>query len=282
MMDNRFDTIQLLNKKRARIILSVLLIEYLLFILSGVSYSFLYGASMKIVNVDFTYWFVNLIQFPELVSHYYFIGVGLDLLTVLLLITSIWDPGKTWVLRILFILLLFFYITFNTYHTHPNIQLGYALILFPFCFKRADLFDIAWDFLRYYLLFFYFFAGIYKFIGGGIQEVNLMTWFLESQNALYFYLHPSYWRQETIRWLILHPYISWSLYMLAAIVESITIVGFFTKRMDKIIFILLVLFHLANWFLMDIAPFGMITFLLLLVLNPVKIVHQSHPDVKTC
>lgn len=267
--------------KSKRILLSALLFEYLMFIMSGVSYSFLHGATMKVVNVDFSYWFVNLLQFPDLVSHSHFIAVGLDSLTVLLLAYAILHPGKTWVFRILFILLLLFYITFNTYHTHPNIQLGYALILFPFCFKRADLFDIAWNFLRYYLLFFYFFAGIYKFIGGGIYELNLMPWFLESQNAPYFYLHPSSWRQEIIRWLILHPHIAWSLYMLAALFESATLVGFFTRRLDRILFILLVLFHLANWFLMDIAPFGMIAFLLLLVLNPVTIVQQNHPDVKT-
>lgn len=268
-------TEDVLDKSQVRILLIVLMVEYLFFIFSGVSYSFLHGAVLKYVNVDLIYWSVNLTGFPKLVVENYFVAVALDVITVLLFIFLLLKPNVRLGFITLFILLFLFYITFNTFHTHANIQLGYAIILLPFVFKSARLFSITWDFLRYYLLFFYLSAGIFKFIYGGIFDPALMSYTLKNQHALYLYFSPEHFRERIVIYLDNQPTVAWIFYILATIIELSAIVGFFTKRFDRILFVLLLLFHIGNWFLMDIGAIGMIAFLLLLLIRPIPVYQQK-------
>ena len=256
------------NKNQVKILLSILLIEYFVFIISGTSYSFLAKAVLKVPGFDFFYWIINLVKLPSFIIGNRLIAILLDTATVVMLIALIIKPASLFLFRTLFFLFFLFYISFNTFHTHHNIQIGYSIVLFPFIFRKTVNFLIAWEFLRYYLLFFYFSAGLYKIIWGGYLDPGLMTYILKNQHAIYFYFDPNGLRQQVINYFLQHVYLSWILYLLAIIIELFPIIGFFSKKYDKTIFIFLVIFHIANWFFMDISIFGQLAFLTILIIKP--------------
>jgi len=65
-----------------------------------------------------------------------------------------------------------------------------------------------------------------------------------------------------------HQKISQVLFFGAIILEMSTVIGFFTKKHDKLIGIFLIIFHLFNWLLMDIAPIGQLSVLSIFFLIP--------------
>jgi hypothetical protein len=262
--------LNVINKNQVRILLSILLLEYSVFIISGTSYSFLTDAVLKTPGFDFVYWIINLTKIPSLIISNKIIAIFLDFITVFILLYSIIKPNSLFFFRLLFLLFLLFYISFNTFHTHHNIQIGFAIVLLPFIFKKVTNFLIAWDFLRYYLLFFYFSAGFYKIIWGGCLDIGLMAYLLKNQHSIYFYFTSDGLRQKIINYFLQHVYLSWILYLMATALELFSAVGFFSKKYDKTIFIFLVFFQLANWYFMDIGIFGQLAFLSILVIKPIN------------
>jgi hypothetical protein len=50
----------------------------------------------------------------------------------------------------------------------------------------------------------------------------------------------------------------------AMLFEGFALIGFFTKKFDMLIGIILISFHFFNWAVMDIAPIGQLSLLCLL------------------
>lgn len=252
------------NIAALRILFCVVLFEYVLFIFSGVSFSFLTGDRFFIFGVDPAAWLVYIINIPQFITQHHRMGLLLDGLVLFLLLVFIFDPLKHRVAQILFLLLFLFYITLTGYLTHRNYQVGFFMVFFPFIFKKDINKSIAFEAIRYFILLFYVTAAILKLSGKSIFVPEHFSHMLSSQFSLYFLEGNTSLRTNLNLYLVEHPYAAYSLYIGSFLIELSAMIGFFTKRFDKWIAILLIVFHFMSWLIMDIAPFGQIGFLSLL------------------
>jgi hypothetical protein len=93
-----------------------------------------------------------------------------------------------------------------------------------------------------------------------------MTEVLKSQHAQYIFDFPTSNLSSLYRWLILTNGAAYSFYIAATAIELFFVVGFFTKKLDKILVGLFITFAIANLFIMGIFSFEMIFFLITLLI----------------
>ncbi len=253
--------------KKIRILFCIVLFEYLLFIFSGVSFSFLYGASFFKIEADPVSWLFYLLNIPQLITGHQWLGVVFDFSIVVSLLLFIRNPYNNRLAIILFLLLLLFYVTFMGYHAHRNYQFGFFLVFIPFLFKNEISKSYAFEATRYFLLFFYVSAAFLKLSNHALSDVAIFSHLISGQFTPYFLEGNTGIRTDVNLYLIAHPTLSYILYLLSFFIELSVIIGFYTKRCDKILAVMLLLFHFSNWFIMDIAAFGQIAFLSLLFLG---------------
>lgn len=170
-----------------------------------------------------------------------------------------------------FYMLIVNWIYIQCYTLYPTTSIeGYTpWLLFPvaFMFCNEKTFSLLIDALRYFFLFFMFSAGSWKFIQGGILNIQEMSGVLLYQHSHQLTNSPSYWQTDFYYWLIQHETISWLLYAGANVIELIFIVGFFTKKYDRMLAALFIIFLIADYFIMRIPYFEMLPFLLTMQLN---------------
>lgn len=249
---------------REQILLAIALIEYLMFIVSGTSFSFLHDMPFFNFGVDPIYWFLFLTKIPHLINSHQWIGITLDTCVLLMFIYMISKKGKSRLAFPLFTLLLIYYITLTSFLGHRNYQSGFVIILIPFLFQTESNRAIAYELVRYFLLFFYFSAAIIKMVDFHTIDISHLSNYLQQQFTAYYLEGNTGWRTTVNSFLITNKQLSFELYLTAICIEFITIIGFFTKRIDIWIGISLIIFHLASWIIMDIAPIGQLAFIYIL------------------
>jgi hypothetical protein len=262
--------------KKLKLIFCFVLLEYLVFIYSGVSFSFLHGDSFFSIGTDPVFWAFYLARFPQFIAANQWLGILLDISIPILLLLLIINPFNHKAARIVFFLLLLFYIMLMGYKAHRNYQVGFALLFFPFIFRKEINKSFAFEAIRYFLLFFYVSAAVLKIWSHAFADHALFSHLITSQFTPYFLEGNTGLRTNANLFLIGHPIVTQVLYNASIVIEFAAILGFFTKRFDKSIAIVVLLFHFCNWFIMDIAPLGQISFIcLLFVSNEMKL--QSTP-----
>ena len=252
---------------KLRVIFSIVLLEYLLFIFSGVSFSNLFGNGFFSLEVDPAFWIVYLFKIPHFITANHWAGVMADTSIVLLLLWLIINPFNNKIAILLFLLLLLFYMTLMGHLAHRNYQFGFFMVMIPFFFKNEANRSYAFETTRYFLLFFYVSAALLKLSNNALAGQEKFSHLLGGQFTPYFLEGNTGMRTAVNLYLINHPAAAYCLYLASFIAETTTIIGFFTKKFDKWIGVILLVFHFGNWFIMDIAPFGHIAFICLLFLT---------------
>ena len=138
---------------------------------------------------------------------------------------------------------------------------GFFLVLLPFIFRENKNKQISFEAMRYFLLFFYFSAALIKVQQNDIYGVHYFSNILINQLTPYYLEQNLSIRTDVNLYLIAHPSFSRILFFSGTILEFIPLIGFFTKRFDNYLAIIILVFHFANWFIMDIAPIGQIAFI---------------------
>lgn len=247
-----------------RIILTVLLIEILVYFFSGLNTNFLYGNTFFSLEQDPLLWAAYYTGIPQFIVQHVWVAIFLDIAILLLLCWLVVKPLNVWVARLLLLFLILFYVVVVGHHTHRNFQTGYIFVLLLFVVTSTNNKQILFECLRYFLLIFYVMAAYLKITSGALFNATHMSHALAAQFAPYFTEQRLGWRTALNSYLVQHTLIAQSLLITATIVEALAIVGFFTKKYDFLIALFLLIFHFANWFLMDIAPIGHIAFLSIL------------------
>ncbi len=248
-------------------VLLILLAEWLVFFFSGVTFSSLSGNSFYDIKADVFYWLPFLSGIPQIVMADHWAGIILDVFIFICLLYQIRFPFKTGAARILFPLLFLFYITLTAYLTHRNYPTGIFIVIIPFMFAGAMNRKMAFEAIRYFLLWFYFSAGFLKISVGSISEPGHLSHFLTHQFAPYYIENNTGWRTSLNQFLIQHNSFAYSLFLGSVIIELAALVGFFTHRFDRWLMVLFLLFHVCNWILMDIAFIGQAAFLSILMFS---------------
>jgi len=132
---------------------------------------------------------------------------------------------------------------------------GYiAWLLFPVLFMAINLksFYYLLNGLRYFSLFYFASAGCWKVIEYGVFNFNQMSGVLLFQHKEYLVSSPNFWYTHFIYWLINHPAISYILFVAATAVELSFVIGFLTKKFDRIFIAAFILFLLFDVLIMRI------------------------------
>lgn len=157
------------------------------------------------------------------------------------------------------------YIQCYTLYPTNSIESYTAWLLFPLLFIIVNLrsFYFMLQGLRYFFLFFFASAGIWKIVQHGIFNINQMSGVLLFQHKEYL-TSSANWYTTFVYWLINHPSVSYLLYFAGMLFELIFLAGFFTKKFDHYLIIAFVLFLLMDLLLMRISYFEMSAFVLTL------------------
>lgn len=161
------------------------------------------------------------------------------------------------------------YIQCYTLYPANSIESFIAWLLFPLLFMTQTLqgFYLVLNGLRYFILFFFASAGIWKIAQGGIFNLGEMSGILLYQHKEYLISSPTSGFTTFIYWLVEHPKIGYLLYFIATAIELFFITGFFTKRLDKLLILAFFAFIIMDVIIMRIPYFEITPFLLALLFS---------------
>jgi len=154
-----------------------------------------------------------------------------------------------------------------TLYPTNSIEGHIAWLLFPVIFlaDNEKTFRLLFEALRYFFLFYFFSAGIWKIVQGGLFNIQQMSGVLLFQHKEMLINSPEYWQSKLIRYLIDHYIFSYILYLLSALIELSFITGFFTKKYDRLLAAVFILFLIMDYFIMRIPYFEVLPFLITLL-----------------
>lgn len=152
------------------------------------------------------------------------------------------------------VLLLFYFFTYNLvtgHHYHGLI--GAILITLPFWSKNETRFNLLWQACRYYLLYIFSSAALWKILRGSVFYKEQLSNILKAQQLDLLLQQPGSLRAHIAQYLIANPDVSHTILIVNVVVQLSFAIGFFTKKIDSFLFILLIVFCAANYFVMSIV-----------------------------
>ncbi|MBC7652656.1 MAG: hypothetical protein H7101_13005 [Deinococcales bacterium] len=151
-----------------------------------------------------------------------------------------------------------------------SIEIQIAWLLFPIIFltKKESSFYVLANGLRYYFLYLFTSAAVWKFTQHGIFNMQQLSNILIIQHKEILTANITGY-QIFIYWLINHSTISYLLYVAATLLELLFIVGYFTKKYDWLLAIAAITFILFDYAIMRIIYIDWLPFLLLLYYKPI-------------
>jgi hypothetical protein len=106
----------------------------------------------------------------------------------------------------------------------------------------------------------FFSAGFWKVRAGGVLNYEQMSAILLEQHKNILVSNPEHWYSTFIYYIINNKPLSFFLYLSAAIMELFFIIGFFTKKYDRVLMWMLIVFIVLDFCVMQIFYFGWIIF----------------------
>lgn len=164
------------------------------------------------------------------------------------------------------------YVQCYTLYPSNSIEGHIAWLLFPLVFlgNSDKIFSLLFEGLRYFFIFLFASSGVWKLAQGGAFSPAEMSGILLYQHNQLLTNSPGYWQSGLFLWLIQRPPLAYLLYLSATLLELFFIVGFFTKKIDRQLFLLFLLFLVMDYFIMRITYFEVSTLLLTLLMKPVR------------
>ncbi len=228
------------------------------FILNATT-SRLLGPPLKALNFDFTYWAFELLDMPGLFIYNQTGAILLDVLLFLFCILCILYPLRN-IFAVLFgSLFLLYFLTYNTYIVHHTHQLTvFLLVSVPFFCRKHKRWNMLWEGMRYYICYLYVMSFVWKvFIGNsfffweqGVSSVKL--------NLIEYMYHFPSTTTTIYSYLISHPYLLNSGHIMIVLLEGIMVIGFFTRKYDRLLMIIPIIIHVVTYFASDVFFIEMI------------------------
>lgn len=215
-------------------------------------------------SIDNTFWIFHVLNIPNFVTQHQFIATIFDLLLFFFPILFIKTQNK-WFAVGYTLLIATYHIVFATYSAHHfHSLIGLIVISITFCTADEVRHQRLWEAARYYFLFVMASAALWKLFRGAPFYPNQMVNILKAQHAQYFAEHHSSLFTHFYQFLIQNSAIAQSLYWLAILLELVFLVGFFTKKWDKLLLVLFLTFIVINYCVMGIFSFELSVFGILL------------------
>ncbi|MCC6817607.1 MAG: hypothetical protein IT245_01770 [Bacteroidia bacterium] len=251
-----------------RIVFSFVLLALLYFWYSGMMLHHVWDSPFQYKGADLTYWFLHSLRVDKLLTSNQFIAQVFSFVLISFFVLASLFPKKRSLAIVSGILLLFYQVIFNMklgYHTHH--LFGFQFALLPFYFKES-LFKPSLGLAKVLCCLSYFFAGFFKLYQGAWLSFDSFSHVLSNQHAAYLYFNPTGIRSLVVHYMISHPSIGFMFFISAMIVQLSFIVGVFSNKWNKYLAVFIVLFHVMDWFLMNLGVFMGMTLLVWLLIYP--------------
>lgn len=278
-----------LNRKiKLEIIKAYVLLFYLIAAYKFLSNQFLYQIEPPFFfnNLDITTWLVELTNIQHFIIYCKEFRIVFDsifyLLPILYLFAFRINPKASLIFAFVMLVSNIIYATVFCIFPTASIEGFIAVILMPTLFLTYSLksFWFVFHALRYYFIYFFFTAGVWKFIQGGVFFDQQMSNILVSQHQeLFVASNESSTLLQFYKWLIINPDLSYWLYFMATIVELVFILGFITRRFDKWLILLFLLFLFFDYIIMQINYIVVLPFIITLYYSKYKY-PENEPNLK--
>ncbi|HRH69803.1 MAG TPA: hypothetical protein PLB89_09880 [Flavobacteriales bacterium] len=211
------------------------------------------------VYKDLTFWLFQLLGIQDGLTAHSGIALVFDIILTASVVLALARPNGVWYPRIYCTAILLYFVTHTTYANHhyrPIIGLLFAGI--PFAFRSLDRFGWSFQALRYYVLFLYTSAGLYKVFRGSWLNMDQMTNIIENTQLELLLTHGDGWHAQLFTWLLVHEWAGWALFFACTVMETLFIIGFFTRRWDVALFCAAITLHIGFYFTMGFFAFELI------------------------
>jgi len=205
-------------------------------------------------ELDMTYWIYKTMRIPDLIVNNRAGAIIFDCLLFSTGILSFLYPlQRKWIIP--FSVLLFFYvITFCGFATHHLGQVfGYMVVLLPFWVADNYKFSLAWEGMRYLTCLVYTLAFAWKiFLGNSFYFLQQGAGSFKANLVDYIYLNPDNLLTHFYEWWLRHEWLLNAGDKLVIILEGVMVIGFFTRKHDKVLIWIPVFIHVATYFFSDV------------------------------
>ena len=233
---------------------------------SGMMLHQVWDSPFNYKGADLSYWMYYVTGLPDLILYSEVSAKMFSVLIIIVFVLNVIWVNQRILSIIAGVLLLIYQIQFNMkigYHAHH--LFGFHFALLPFYFSGKNFYP-SLVLARTLACLAYFFAGFFKLYHGAWLYVDSYANVLKNQHAAY-----DYFNQGDLRWVLsqfiqAHPGIGLGLFVSAMLLQLSFILGLFTRRLDVILAMSILLFHVMDWLLMNLGVFMSMTVLMWLLL----------------
>ncbi len=244
---------------------------------SGTFLIFTCGQPMKGPEMDYTFWLSHCTGFPHFVIQHYWACLLIDAGVIIFSLTCFISDKSRFLYCTL--LMLFFFIqriTIESYScSHSKSMSAVFIALLPFCFKKDKHMNLVVEFSRYFLLFIMLSSALHKFTNGLLFSPENFVNVLINQHSDLAILNPEHISYRIAQKLIAHPKLAATSYILLFCTQAVFMVGFFTRKYDTILFMLLIVFAVTTYYIMRIYNFDIVVLGLFLLYYPSSDKHRK-------
>jgi hypothetical protein len=243
-----------------RMVVGFILFFFLLRLIEHTTPSGLMKPPLFIVQMDITYWAYRLSHTADLILYNTYGAIAFDCLLIVTGCLSILFPLQTrWIIP--FSLLVFVFVLtsngFGMHHAHW--MTGTMIVLFPFWVSNIEKFYLLWQGIRYYTCYVYGMAFIWKtFMGDSFFNWQQGIGSFKINLVEYLYHYPDTLLAGFYRWCLREDWFLNTGNLFIMLLEASMIIGFFTKKWDKLLFWIPVFIHLTTYFFSDVLFFELL------------------------
>lgn len=221
-------------------------------------------------NFDYTYWAFDLLGLINNITRSKTGSIIFDMLMLSSCFLCILFPAKYYISIVFGCLYLCYAVLFNTFILHHAHSLAViTLITVPFFFKKNEYWYYLWQGMRYYVCYVYFISFIWKIRGGSFFYWSMGENSTKGNLVQYLYEFPENYIAGLYRFFLQHPNLLNAGFLLICLLEAIMAVGFFTKKYDRMLFVIPFVIHLSTYIFSDVffieMLIGSLTFINLIV-----------------
>jgi hypothetical protein len=206
-------------------------------------------------DFDYTYWLYHLTGIPQLLTANIPMAWIFDIWLLSFTLYCWASSGRRrWAVLCCAAGWSLYGLTYNSYSDHHNVSvIGVMVLPYAFLVRKENKFRLIWDGFRYFYL--YLFAG--AFVHKAVLSHALFylpngAEFIKTNQALFMVQHPDSLFTSLYTWVITHPVVAYVGFLAMILLQGCMIIGFFTKRWDRRLFWIPILFHTVNLLFIDV------------------------------
>jgi hypothetical protein len=229
-------------------------------------------------EIDPGYWLLMILKIPQLVAGNKVSSFFFDLILILSALVSFIRPSQTWSVKIFYGFYFIYYMLFNLLAGHHFANIGILVTAFPFMFKRNEKFAILFACSRYYFLFVFVSAGLWKLWRGSLFDDGQILSILRGKNLIAIINADVSLIAQIGFFIGTHKELALVAWIIMGILEISFIIGFFSYRYDTILLVNYLLFAVGGFLIVRIG--NVENFLMLLTLFPViRIISKRNKEI---